>query len=603
MDEKKFLDLSFERLSRMTDAELEASRQYAASVKQYNFTKDLEFAINIASLTGTGGAGVIAKVAGTAVSGELRTKIVIDLLELTLDSFEVALKGGEGNRSLTNDKADEVVFDVEFIQLHRRDSFPYTGAPANGLSSNFDGNPNNDGTGRMTIAQAQKLYQVQKSTGWLDKTPTERSAAIELANSMKPSAKKFANDPGGDGLGPGSRDGGNSFPSGRPDRDQQGGGSSGSSGNNGSSGRADRDQQGGTPSKTTGGGTTGGRADRDQQGGGSTGGGSSNKNHYDQVSKGNVKSGLPVALDLDGDGIEVSFFTNAAFDLDGDGFRERTAWVAPDDALLVIDLNADGTRGAGDGKIDQTKEVVLAVWGAAGSTDLQALAEARDAAGNLIFDTNGDGQLTAADTSFAEFRVWQDKDQDGIVDEGELTTLAEAGITQIGLRYDDGSAFSETSDDRKVGEATLKGVASFVKNGKTIAGGVGDLALGFNEDGYRIVETADGFLVEFETGETLAHRNLQDGEVNLDLGSDAGNIVSASGNAADNQLDGRAKTADILLSGGLGADTLLGGSGDDLLVGGKGRDVMHGGAGDDVIHADAEDVFFENGTARMGLLH
>jgi hypothetical protein len=88
MDEKKFLDLSFERLSRMTDAELEASRQYAASVKQYNFTKDLEFAINIASLTGTGGAGVIAKVAGTAVSGELRTKIVIDLLELTLDSFE-----------------------------------------------------------------------------------------------------------------------------------------------------------------------------------------------------------------------------------------------------------------------------------------------------------------------------------------------------------------------------------------------------------------------------------------------------------------------------------------------------------------------------------
>jgi Ca2+-binding RTX toxin-like protein len=402
--------------------------------------------------------------------------------------------------------------------------------------------------------------------------------------------------------GTSSGSGSNSAPSGRPDRDQQGGGSSGSSSNNnssnGSSGRPDRDQQGGSPSKPTPP-SSPGRADRDQQGGGSSGGGSSNKNHYDQVNKGNVRSGLPVALDLDGDGIEVSFFTNAAFDLDGDGYRERTTWVAPDDALLVIDLNADGTRGAGDGKIDQTKEVVLAAWGAAGATDLQALAEARDEVGNLIFDTNGDGQLTAADASFAEFRVWQDKDQDGVVDQGELSTLAEAGITQIGLRYDDGSAFTETSDDRKVGEATLKGVASFVKNGKTIAGGVGDLALGFNKDGYRIVETADGFLVEFETGETLAHRNLRDGEVNLDLGTDASNIVSASGNTAANLLDASRKTADVMLSGGLGADTLLGGFGDDLLVGGKGRDVMHGGAGDDVIHADAEDVFFENGAPRI----
>lgn len=45
-----------------------------------------------------------------------------------------------------------------------------------------------------------------------------------------------------------------------------------------------------------------------------------------------------------------------------DGDKEQTAWVSPDDAFLVIDLNADGTRGVGDGVIDQTKELVLTKW-------------------------------------------------------------------------------------------------------------------------------------------------------------------------------------------------------------------------------------------------
>ncbi|MCA3512583.1 MAG: hypothetical protein IOC96_05040, partial [Rhodobacter sp.] len=104
------------------------------------------------------------------------------------------------------------------------------------------------------------------------------------------------------------------------------------------------------------------------------------------------------------------------------------------------DLNADGSRGAGDGKIDQAKEVVLSLWGDAGMTDMEALAKARDASGTLIFDSNGDGKLTAADTAWNEFRVWQDADQDGVTDAGELKTLDEMGFTQIGLTYDDGDS-------------------------------------------------------------------------------------------------------------------------------------------------------------------
>jgi len=86
-----------------------------------------------------------------------------------------------------------------------------------------------------------------------------------------------------------------------------------------------------------------------------------------------ITPSLPVVLDLNGNGVEISLSYKAAFDYDGDGFREPTAWVAPGDGFLVIDLNADGTRGAGDGKIDQARELVLSMWGPAGSTDLQAV--------------------------------------------------------------------------------------------------------------------------------------------------------------------------------------------------------------------------------------
>ncbi|MEE4640112.1 MAG: calcium-binding protein, partial [Wenzhouxiangella sp.] len=297
----------------------------------------------------------------------------------------------------------------------------------------------------------------------------------------------------------------------------------------------------------------------------------------------------PIVLDLDGDGIEVSLSYSASFDYDGDGFRERTAWAAADDGFLVIDLNADGTRGAGDGQIDQRSELVLSDWGPEGSTDLQALAEATDEDGNLLFDTNGDGVLDANDTSYGEFRVWQDLDQDGEVDEGELRTLAEAGISQINLTYDNGLGFEDTADDVSVGLAALLGTASFVIDGETRVGGVGDLELVHADQGWRRVETETGYRIEFETGEAAEHRVLAEGETGFDLGDDTTDFRSATGNAGDNLLDASTKTEGVVLAGLEGNDTLLGGAGADVLAGGAGADSVDAGAGDDVIFADAED--------------
>ena len=73
----------------------------------------------------------------------------------------------------------------------------------------------------------------------------------------------------------------------------------------------------------------------------------------------------PIAVDLDGDGVE--FVSNAAgvhFDYNGDGIAETTAWVGADDGLLAIDKN-------GDGKVNNGAELV---FGGAGLSDLQGLA-------------------------------------------------------------------------------------------------------------------------------------------------------------------------------------------------------------------------------------
>ncbi|MBV7266499.1 DUF5801 repeats-in-toxin domain-containing protein [Erythrobacter ani] len=134
----------------------------------------------------------------------------------------------------------------------------------------------------------------------------------------------------------------------------------------------------------------------------------------------------PVVLDLDGDGAEfLGLDAGVTYDFDGDGVAEATSWVGADDAILAFDAD-------GDGQVTDASEFV---FGGNGVTDLEAVAER--------FDTNQDGVLDASDAAFAEFGIWQDADSDGVADEGEFTSLLDAGITSIGLISDgkEGNAF------------------------------------------------------------------------------------------------------------------------------------------------------------------
>ncbi len=163
----------------------------------------------------------------------------------------------------------------------------------------------------------------------------------------------------------------------------------------------------------------------------------------------------PIAIDLDGDGVEFLPGTAGVhFDYGGDGEAESTAWVAADDGLLAIDSN-------GDGKVAGAE----LVFARGGLSDLQGLA--------ADYDSNGDGRLDAADKDFAKFGIWQDVNGNGVTDPGEFRSLVDAGIVSISL-LSDGKAYVAAN-----GDVHVRGEASFTRaDGST--GKIADAAFATN---------------------------------------------------------------------------------------------------------------------------
>ncbi|AXH29831.1 hypothetical protein CGC44_04110 [Francisella opportunistica] len=132
--------------------------------------------------------------------------------------------------------------------------------------------------------------------------------------------------------------------------------------------------------------------------------------------------GDPLVVDLDGDGIETRGADGSVlFDHNADGVRTGTGWVNKDDGLLVRDID-------GNGIIDNGRELfgdnTIKSDGTKATDGFDAL---RD------LDSNNDGIFDANDEAFHEVKIWQDKDQDGVSDDGELISLSDAGIDSIDL--------------------------------------------------------------------------------------------------------------------------------------------------------------------------
>ncbi len=146
-------------------------------------------------------------------------------------------------------------------------------------------------------------------------------------------------------------------------------------------------------------------------------------------------SGDPIALDLNHDGkIGTTGKSTAkdhkvenasvAFDLDGDGRRDKTEWMNGDgDGLLVDDHDGEMSRVAAyRGDVD-----VKRLFGDEGGRFANGYEKLAG------FDTNKDGKISGGELD--ALKVWID-DGDSRLEEGELKTLGELGITELSVRMD-----------------------------------------------------------------------------------------------------------------------------------------------------------------------
>lgn len=146
--------------------------------------------------------------------------------------------------------------------------------------------------------------------------------------------------------------------------------------------------------------------------------------------------GLPVAIDIDGDGLELirSDASPVAMRNGATGAVYQTGWLGASDGWLALDRD-------GSGAIDDFSEISFVNDLPGAKTDLEGLA---------AYDSNGDGSLTVDDAAWSSFVVWRDANTNGIGGAEELTSLSDLGITSISLELSPTYASTDRVGDNVV---------------------------------------------------------------------------------------------------------------------------------------------------------
>ncbi|WP_449325417.1 putative Ig domain-containing protein [Sphingorhabdus arenilitoris] len=172
----------------------------------------------------------------------------------------------------------------------------------------------------------------------------------------------------------------------------------------------------------------------------------------------------PIILDLDGNGVETlsAAESSARFDMDGDGLADDVSWFGRGEGLLFLDRDGNGTV-TNAGEFSFTNDAENA---------------ASDLVGLRSFDSNSDGVLNASDTRFAEFRIWRDRDGDGVAETGEILSLADAGVRSLNL------AGTAVNGSTSAGQVAIVNTGSFTRTNGTTASFI-DAAITYfsNRDG------------------------------------------------------------------------------------------------------------------------
>lgn len=269
----------------------------------------------------------------------------------------------------------------------------------------------------------------------------------------------------------------------------------------------------------------------------------------------------PLVLDLNGDGVKLTSYAAdpVLFDTDNDGGSlEQTGWVSPEDGLVVVDRN-------GNGSIDNMSEVLSEYYaGTVGSDGTPGEKRYKDGFAALkSLDSNQDNLFNSLDTAWESVKVWQDTNHDGKTDAGELLSLNALGITQINL-----SNVAQSGEVRDGNEVLARG--SFIQNGQTRE----VLAANFlsNPNGSTVITSNTGTVVNTQAGGKASATS------SYIATSNTGEVIDVADKGVNNAV------------GGTGNDTLIGDANNNWLVGGQGSDTFDAGAGDDVLIIDADDI-------------
>ncbi len=276
----------------------------------------------------------------------------------------------------------------------------------------------------------------------------------------------------------------------------------------------------------------------------------------------------PIVIDLGRDGVQMISMEQSSvlFEMDMDGFLENTGWIDGSDGFLVHDRNHNGY-------IDNISEMFSEYYDPANAASgFAALA---------TLDTNADGVFSDEDAAYGEVRVWQDVNQNGKTDLGELKSLDRLGIYAISLNT---SLLGTT-----VGGNVMVAQTNFGQLGQTM-GSAYDVwfahgGLGVTFENFTALGEGWARMI-FEDRPSIAFRTNV-GAIDLTFDS---TLATHLAGGLDNDIFTATGAGDVMVDGNGGADILAGANGNDWLVGGAGSDIIHGGAGNDTIFIDAEDL-------------